>query len=52
MNGALSQVWGMINGLQVPIHFPAFSVKFPQFAQDFLGILLGVATFDIPFVNL
>ena len=30
MNGALSQVWGMINGLQVPIHFPILDVKFPE----------------------
>ena len=51
MNGALSQVWGMINGLQVPIHFPILDVKFPETTQGVVEILLGVATFDIPYVN-
>jgi len=52
MNGALSQVWGMINGLQLPVHFPALDVKFPETTEKVVEALLGIATFDIPYVNL
>jgi len=52
MNGALSQVWGMINGLQLPVHYPALDVEFPESTEDGVEILLGVVTFDIPYVNL
>jgi len=52
MNGALSQVWGMINGLQLPVHYPALDVEFPESTNRVVEILLGVVTFDIPYVNL
>ena len=52
MNGALSQVWGMINGLQLPIHYPALDVKLPESTHRVVEILLGIATFDIPYINL
>jgi len=52
MNGALSQVWGMINGLQLPVHFPALDVEFPKTTEKVVNALLGIATFDIPYVNL
>jgi len=42
----------MINGLQVPIHFPILNVKFPETTDGVIETLLGVAKFDIPYVDL
>ena len=29
LSGSLNQLWGMINGLQVIVHFPLLGIKFP-----------------------
>jgi len=52
MSGALAQVWGMINGMQVMVHLPAFNVNFPANALSVTSKILVVATFDIPYVNM
>jgi len=46
--GAMAQVWGMINGLQLMVHFPALNFNFPSNAIMVVKSLLKVATFDIP----
>ena len=51
MNGALSQVWGMINGMQMIVHVPLFNVEMPQSSMTITSILIDVATFDVPYVN-
>ena len=33
MSGALAQVWGMINGMQIMIHMPLFKVDIPPDAM-------------------
>ena len=47
MSGAMSQVWGMINGAQIFIHFPIFNIEFPSISQVFVDNMVTVATFDI-----
>ena len=47
MSGAMSQVWGMINGLQLFVHFPMFDIEFPMFAQAIVSQLITIASFDV-----
>ena len=49
--GALSRVWGMINGIQMIVHVPLFNVKFPESATTITAALIDVATFDIPYFD-
>ena len=51
MNGALAQIWGMINGLQLAMHLPTLNLSFPEVAFTVVEKLLGVFTFDIPTVE-
>ena len=51
MSGALAQVWGMINGMQVMVHLPAFAVKFPANAFMVVEQILTIATFDFPYID-
>ena len=44
---SLSQVWSLVNGLQVIVHLPLFNCKFPANAEMFLSKLIDVATFEI-----
>ena len=47
MSGAMSQVWGMINGLQIIINLPLFNVKFPELSQSMVENMISIATFDV-----
>ena len=47
MSGALSQVWGMINGLQIFVHLPLFEISMPANAGMFVSEMTQIATFDI-----
>ena len=47
MSGALTQLWGMINGLQIFVHLPLFSIEVPANAMMLVEKLLTIATFDI-----
>jgi hypothetical protein len=51
MNGALSQIWGLINGLQLLVHMPLFHVYIPKVAMELVEKLIDIATFDIPYIN-
>jgi hypothetical protein len=51
MQASLSQVWGMINGIQFIIHIPTIDLDFPANAFLALKQLIMVATFEIPYVN-
>ena len=52
MSGCLSMVWGMINGMQLLVHFPIFKIVFPEIPEVVVGSLVSVATFDIPYLNI
>ena len=47
MAGALSQVWGLINGLQLFVHIPLFQLSLPANAQVIVDELITIATFDL-----
>lgn len=51
MNGALAQVFCMINGLQIVMHLPTINLSFPEIAFVVVDKLMGVFTFDIPNVE-
>jgi hypothetical protein len=51
MKGALSRVWGMINGMQMIVHVPLFNVRFSKEATSITSVLIEVATFEIPYVD-
>ena len=43
----MSQVWGMINGLQIIINLPLFNVAFPELSQSMVENMIAIATFDV-----
>ena len=43
----MSQIWGMINGLQLFVHVPMFKVEFPEMANALVKKTITVATFDV-----
>ena len=45
--GALSQLWGMINGLQIFVHIPLLKTIFPSNTELVIKELSEFATFDI-----
>ena len=45
--GSLSQVWGMINNLQLLVHSPLINVQFPANAFMLFDVMISVATFEI-----
>ena len=47
MSGAMSQVWGMINGMQIFVNLPLFGVEFPPMSLSILNALIAIATFDV-----
>jgi len=50
MSGAMSQVWGMINGLQIIVYLPMFAIiprDFPSLTIMMIGNLIDIATFDV-----
>ena len=47
MSGALSQVWGLINGLQLFVHLPLFKISMPANAGMLVDNMISIATFDI-----
>mmetsp|Transcript_16595 Transcript_16595/g.15879 ORF Transcript_16595/g.15879 Transcript_16595/m.15879 type:complete len:429 (-) Transcript_16595:282-1568(-) len=44
---SLSQLWGLINALQVITLLPAMSVAFPANAEYFISLLATIANFDL-----
>jgi hypothetical protein len=52
MSGALAQIWGMINGMQMMIHLSCTAVNFPANASVVVDKILMIAGFDIPFLNM
>lgn len=51
MAGALSQIWGMINGMQVLVHMPIFAADIPGLSMTIIKAILSVACFDLPSIN-
>ena len=47
LSGAMSQVWGMINGMQLMVNLPLFDIQFPPISQAMVEDLITIATFDV-----
>lgn len=47
LSGAMSQVWGMINGMQLMVNLPLFDITFPSLSQQMVEDLITIATFDV-----
>ena len=47
ISGAMSQIWGMVNGLQLFVHIPLFNIIFPETAGVVVEKLTMVATFEL-----
>ena len=45
--GALSQLWGMVNGLSMFVHLPLVGVVIPATALAFFSIFIKIAQFDV-----
>ena len=50
--GSMAQVWGMINGLQLIVHFPLFNLEFSASFIEIQTHILKLATFDFPLANI
>jgi len=47
LSGAMAQVWGMINGMQIFINLPLFQVEFPELSFSMIDSIINIATFDV-----
>ena len=48
LTGALSQVWGLINGLQLIVHLPLVAkAEFPSFTDAIFEMIINIAQFDL-----
>ena len=52
MSASLSQIWGMINGIQFILNTPTLNIDLPGNGFSFLKSLLTIACFDIPYLNM
>ena len=43
---SISQLWSVVNGLQILVYMPLFWVKFPANASRFNIFLIDIATFE------
>jgi hypothetical protein len=46
-SGAMAQIWGMINGMQIYSHLPLFKVLFPAFSGAAIAEILEIASFEL-----
>ena len=49
---SLSQIWGMINGLQLAAYLSLINIKIPLIAGEFCSHVASIVTFDIPDVTM
>ena len=47
LSGSMSQVWGMINGMQLFVNLPLFDIVFPAYSQGATKAMITIATFDV-----
>ena len=47
LGASLSQLWSMINGLQLCTHLPLFNMKCPSNTTFLLRFLIDIANFDL-----
>ena len=47
LSGAMAQVWGMINGLQLVVNFPLFDIEIPTYSEIVIEEMISIATFEV-----
>ena len=48
MQASLSQLWGMLNSMQIVVHMPMLQgLKFPANSMTIVGQMIKLATFDL-----
>jgi len=47
LQASISQLWQMLNGLQLTVHMPLFHLSFPANTNFFISFILTVANFEI-----
>ena len=47
MTGAMAQVWSLLNGMQIFVHFPLFMIVFPPYSLLVLQSLIEIAGVNI-----
>ena len=47
MAGSLTQVWAMIEGLQIVVHMPLFKIKSPGNVNAFIDFSAELANFNV-----
>lgn len=47
VSGAMAQVWGMINGMQIYSNLPMFKVLFPKYSLAAMNEVLEIAEFEV-----
>jgi hypothetical protein len=52
MAGSMSQLWGMINGIQFIIHLPVLNINMPANAVLISKSLITIATFELPWISM
>ena len=46
-SGAMSQIWGMINGMQIYSHMPLMNVEYPMHSKTTVNSILEIASFSV-----
>jgi len=46
-SGAMAQIWGMINGMQIYSNLPLFQVLFPSYTSSVIGEVTEIANFEV-----
>jgi len=47
MSGAMQQVWGLLNGLQLMVHLPLLGIILPDESQSLLDTFTEIANLDL-----
>jgi len=46
-SGAMAQIWGMINGMQIYCNLPLFKVLFPSYTSSAIGEVVEISSFEV-----
>ena len=49
--GSLSQIWGLINGMELMMYMRLLSVYFPENASWLISNLIPIANFELPYLS-
>jgi hypothetical protein len=47
VSGAMYEIWGLLNGMQIFVHFPLLSVRVPPYSLLMIQEIVDIATMDV-----